>query len=193
MQIETSTTLYFKDMIDAAIKNQRIKIDTMVEFYLVNLLTDFVNTEKIRRFANEPLVMTLDRALNSGMSEQRILFKEIGDTTLYVSGFFSDSFNRKLVDIDYYIEIGRIAYNYLSNLMKDARTVFYDLYRELAERFKTFVDILVEVSERTRLTSKKDILRIYERWLRMKSKRNEELLRELGIEPIYNVDHKIIH
>lgn len=193
MQIETNTTLYFKNMVDAAIKNQQIKTDEIVEFYLVNLLSEFVNAEKMKRFAHEPLVMTMDRALNSGLNEQRVLFKEIGDVSLYVSGFFSDSFNRKLVDVDYYIEMGSISYNYLANLTRDTRMVFYNLYSELAGKFKAFVDVLIEVSERCLLTSKKDILRIYERWLRMRTKRHERLLRKLGIEPLHNLDRTIIH
>lgn len=193
MQIETSPTVYFKDMIDTAIKHQRIKTDVMVEFYLVNLLTDFVNAEKIKRFNNEPLAITMYNALNSGLNEQRVLFKEIGDIALYTSGFFSDSFNRKIIDIDYYIAMGSAAYNYLANLMRGARTSFYNLYSELAVKFKAFVDVLTEVSERCLLTSKKDMLRIYERWLRLKTKRSEALLKGLGIEPLHDLNYKIIH
>ena len=193
MKIETTTTIYFKDMLEEAFRNQKVKTDTIVEFYLVNLLAEFITTEKIKRFSEEPIVMIMDRAFNSGFYEQRVLLKEIGDVTLYVSGFFSDSFKRKLVDVDYYSEMGSHAYQCLANLTRDTRTILYDLYSELASKFKAFVDILVEVSERCLLTSHKDILRIYERWLRMRTKRNEELLRKLGIDPILNLDHTIIH
>ena len=36
--------------------------------------------------------------------------KEVGDISLYVTGFFAESLSRKLVDADYYIGLGRGAY-----------------------------------------------------------------------------------
>ena len=41
---------------------------------------------------------------------QRASLKQIGDVSLFVSGFFSDSLRRKLVDVDYYVSIGGVAY-----------------------------------------------------------------------------------
>lgn len=193
MQIEKAPTLYFKEMVDAAIEHQKVKIDDSVEFYLVNLLSNFTNAEKLARFNSEPMVMTLARAASSSEAEQRSLYKEIGDTSLYVSGFFPDSFNRKVIDVDFYIKMGSMAYGSLASLMMDSRTVFYSLYSEMSGKFKTLVDVLVEVSERCKLTSGSDALRVYERWLRMKSRNSEEMLKDLGIIPLYNLDHTIIH
>lgn len=89
--------------------------------------------------------------------------------------------------------MGSAAYNYLANLTRDAKTVFYNLYSELAAKFKAFVDVLTEVSERCLLTSKKDMLRIYERWIRLKTKRNEAMLKGLGIEPLHDLNYRILH
>ncbi|MDH4099832.1 MAG: hypothetical protein OEV28_04595 [Nitrospirota bacterium] len=193
MQIEKAPTLYFKEMVDAAIEHQKVKIDDSVEFYLINLLSNYTNAEKLARFNSEPMVLTLARAAGSSEAEQRSLYKEIGDTSLYVSGFFPDSFNRKVIDVDFYVKVGSMAYGSLANLMMDSRTVFYSIYSEMSGKFKTLVDVLVEVSERCKLTSKGDAMRVYERWLRMKSKNSEEALKELGIIPLYNLDHTIIH
>lgn len=192
MQIETTPTTYFKDMVDTAIKHQHVKTDIVVEFYLVNLLTDFVNAEKIKKI-NEPIAIVMYKALNSGLNEQCALFKEIGDSSLYISGFFSDSLKRKIVDIDYYITMGSTAYNYLATLTKDRKATLYTLYSELSKKFKTFVDIFTEVSERCLITSRQDILRIYERWIKIKSKRNEELLRALGITLLPDINCNILH
>lgn len=193
MQIEKAPTLYFKEMVDAAIEHQKVRIDPNLEFYLVRLLSDFTNAEKLARFNHEPIAITLGTALSAEPGEQCVLLKEIGDTTLYVSGFFSDSLNRKVVDIDYYIKMGRIAYNHLAELMRDTKTALYGLYSELAQRFKALVDLLLEVSDRCKLTSGSDALRVYERWLRMKSRNSEEMLKKLGLIPLINLDHTIIH
>jgi hypothetical protein len=65
-------------------------------------------------------------------------------------GFFSDSFNRSLVDIDYYIRLGERAYRSLAH---HSRSHAGDVFDELSDKFSTFVDVLGEVSERTSLSS----------------------------------------
>ncbi|MBI5810676.1 MAG: hypothetical protein HZB21_05770, partial [Deltaproteobacteria bacterium] len=111
---------------------------------------------------------------------------DLGDISLFTSGFFSDSLKRKIVDMDYYISMGASAYASLAAMHKDERgaALMAGLFAELSDKFKVFVDVLAEVSEITSLTSSKDVLRVYERWLRTKSKRAERTLRALGIEPL---------
>jgi len=40
--------------------------------------------------------------------------KEVGDTSLYVAGFFAKSLTRSLVDVDYYVGLGQSAYAQLA-------------------------------------------------------------------------------
>ncbi|MEK7772963.1 MAG: hypothetical protein AAB307_01340 [Deltaproteobacteria bacterium] len=178
---------HFKEMVGAAIEHQRIKTNESAEFYLSSLLSDFVLRE---RLSDEPLAITYIKALNAGRELQMHLLKQLGDISLFTSGFFSDSLKRKIVDIDYYILMGRASYGYLSSIHREKDVSV--LYSELAAKFKLFVDVLAEVSERSRLTSSKDILRVYERWLRTKSRQAEKILRDLGIEPM-DVSTKSIH
>ena len=100
--------------------------------------------------------------------------------SLFVSGFFSDSLNRKIVDLDYYVSIGGYAYTALSRVESDT---FSPVFAELADKFVGFVDVLSEVSERTLCASNADLLRIYERWLRTGSNRSGQLLSERGVVP----------
>ena len=81
--------------------------------------------------------------------------------------------------------MGALSYDRLASIHNgtDKENVLGTLFSELALKFKLFVEVLSEVSERCRLTSNTDILRIYERWLKTKSSRTRGLLRELGIEP----------
>ena len=124
--------------------------------------------------------MRLARALETGGSRQRTSLKEIGDVALFVSGFFADSLNRKLVDVDYYVSIGGSAYNALSRVETDT---FSPVFAELAEKFVGFVDVLSEVSERTSCASNADLLRLYEKWLKTGSRRSGQLLVERGVVP----------
>ena len=43
------------------------------------------------------------------------LLKKLGDRSLYISGFFADSLQRKVVDVDYYAEMGGVAYGALAD------------------------------------------------------------------------------
>jgi hypothetical protein len=127
-----------------------------------------------------PLAVRLARALERGGIQQRADLKEIGDVALFVSGFFSDSLNRKLVDVDYYVSIGGCAYNVLSRVETDT---FSPVFAELGEKFVGFVDVLSEVSERTSCASNSDLLRLYEKWLKTGSRRSGQLLVERGVVP----------
>src|SRR3990170_4133939 len=82
---------------------------------------------------------------------------------------------------EYYMAMGSSCYSYVASV--DRNGEIRRLFSELAAKFPAFVDVLNEVSERSRLTSSKDILRIYERWLRTKSKFAEKALGDMGIEP----------
>lgn len=181
MLTETRPIEHFREMVSNAIARQRVRASEEAEFYLSNLLTEFVDSEAFNAATDEPLATALLKSLEAGLYEQAVILRKLGDSSLFVSGFFSDSLVRKLVDIDYYIGVGSMAYGRLAENSKERTS---PLFGELSDKFVKLVDVLAEVSERSRLTSAKDILRLYERWLRTGSLRTVRLLRELGIEPV---------
>jgi hypothetical protein len=104
-----------------------------------------------------------------------------------VTGFFSESLKRSLVDIDYYFGMGGAAYWQLSCAGNGV------VYKELSVRFRTFSDVLGEMSERSGLQSNGDLLRLYERWLYTGNDRLKSLLSEHGIQVPVPVDTKTRH
>jgi hypothetical protein len=121
--------------------------------------------------------------------EQRLRLRSLGDFSLFVSGFFSDSFQRKLVDVDYYVSMGEYAYGSLSRHDEDA---FCEVFSELAQKFVGFTDVLADISERTALPRHTDALRLYEKWLRTGSERDGQKLVERGILPNLSIGKKFI-
>jgi len=173
-----SASEYFKELVEGAFAHQRIAAGELTSFYVVNLLTGF-----LQRPAEEdetPLAFRLAEALEAAGMRQRSSLKQIGDISLFVSGFFADSLTRKLVDVDYYVSIGGTAYTALSRYETDT---FSPVFAELAENFVRFVDVLSEVSERASCGSNADLLRLYERWLKTGSPRSGQLLAERGVVP----------
>jgi hypothetical protein len=171
-----SAVEYFKELVDNALANQRMRAGELTAYYVVNLLAGFL--QRPAEEDDEPLAFRFVRALESSGMRRRASLREIGDASLFISGFFSDSLRRKLVDVDYYVSIGGSAYTALSRF--DADTLS-PVFGELAENFGRFVDVLSEVSERTSCTSNADLLRLYDKWLKTGSRRSGQLLVERGV------------
>jgi hypothetical protein len=174
-----SAVEFFKELVEGALANQRLSANELTAFYVVQLLASFIARPGTDE-PTAPLGMRLAHALESGGPEQRSSLKQIGDRSLFISGFFSDSLNRKLVDVDYYVSIGGCAYNALSRYEADT---FSPVFAELASKFVGFVDVLSEVSERTSCATNADVLRLYEKWLKTGSRRSGQLLIERGVVP----------
>ena len=173
---------YFRELVEAALERQRLQASEFTAFYIVNLLTTFIqlNRELRAGLEDEPLALQLSRALETGGSSRRHALRVLGDVSLFVAGFFPDSLSRRLVDVDYYAALGGYAYESLSHC---ERGNFAPVFAELGSRFLSFVDVLSEVSERCALATNTDLLRIYEKWLRTGSRRDGQLLLERGIVP----------
>jgi hypothetical protein len=181
---------YFRELVDSAMQRQRVAANELTSFYVVNLLTGFMHFDRSASAGgDEPLGVRFVKALGAEGSKQRDELRQIGDLSLFISGFFSDSLNRSLVDVDYYIRLGEHAYG---SLARHGSTVFGDVFDELSGKFPAFVDVLGEVSERSALSSNSDLLRLYERWLRTKSRRSGELLVTRGIVPNGSVGSRFV-
>jgi hypothetical protein len=181
---------YFRELIDSAMQRQQLAARELTSFYLVNLLTGFVHFDRSARVDDdEPLGVRFVKALAAAGARQRDELRQVGDLSLFISGFFSDSLTGSLVDVDYYIQLGEHAYG---SLARQNDGVFGDVFDELSGKFVAFVDVLGEVSERTTLTTNADLLRLYERWLRTGSRRSGDLLAARGIVPNASVPSRFV-
>jgi len=178
---QESALEYFKELVEGALTHQGLATHELTSFYVVQLLASFLQRPVCGDVRDgKPLALQLAEALESGGAQQRTTLRQIGDVSLFTSGFFSDSLQRKLVDVDYYVAIGGFAYNALSRVETDTLS---PVYAELGEKFVGFVDVLSEVSERTSCVSNADLLRLYEKWLKTGSRRSGQLLVERGVVP----------
>jgi hypothetical protein len=185
-------TEYFRESIDAVIDRHSVDVDPHAAHYVVNLLTLFSRSEDLYEESGEsyglrPLAsMLADAATAKTPQERNFSLQRIGDVALFVSGFFADSLANRIVDIDYYIYMGENAYGSLSEEMRGTirGEAFGHIYRELAVKFVTIVDVLHEVRDGTRQSSDVDLLRTYELWLKTGSRHAQRLLKENGVVPI---------
>ena len=192
--VQADVSEFFYSQLARAVESQNVDISEGVQFYLTNLLKThaFPSCPMVldgMDLSETPLALVFAKAMSSELEQKIQLLRHLGDRSLYVSGFFADSLKRELVDIDYYIHMGCNAFSSLSGLARFSRRaeVFRAVFEELAEKFRLLVDLLTTISEECSLHDAKDVLRLYETWLRTRSGRLAKKLEEQGIVP----DHSI--
>ncbi|MEK7692426.1 MAG: hypothetical protein AAB425_15530 [Bdellovibrionota bacterium] len=192
LEVVGNSEAFFYERVVEALGRHRIGVMPETEAYLVKLLSQFMFTENLYgrdgdgNLRDESLVNRLKEAIDEQQGElQRLLFRQIGDVSLYTAGFFQDSLNRKLVDVEYYIDMGGQAYRNVASRAEAEN--WRNLYLELATKFSAFVEVLADISQATAPKTEQDLLRIYENWVRTRSTRAEKTLKEAGIIPNANI------
>ncbi len=182
---------FFHGAVETALQNQAIAVSGETVIYLGNLLTTFINADYLFEHTTEgmmlkPLALHYKEAVEAPTPKQRfILLRRLGDVSLFISGMYSQSLNRSLVDIDYYIAMGGNAYSYLSETGESTLSVGLKVaFSELANRFSEMIDVLSEVSDASNISSSFDLLRLYELWQKTGSVRIADKLKQTGIQPV---------
>ena len=178
---------FFREQLGKAMEHQRVATSAFTEFYLVNLLAACVRGEALPRpepgFDEMPLALLYARSLQATRHDRARLLRAMGDTALFVSGFFADSLAESAGSLKYYCDLGGHAYARLADEHEAAHSVGPLVFKELSAHFRRFVDVLSEVSELSRLSTPHSVVQLYERWLQTGSPRAATLLAERGITP----------
>lgn len=181
-------TEFFQQCVAEVMGRQKFATIKEAEFYVVDLLGRYLSVSNLFEKSDdsspseaEPLAIMLMKAQNPevGPTDRIKLLKKLGDTSLYISGFFGDSLNRKIVDLDYYREMGCIAYRSLSETIREV--TFQQVYRELHDKFSGFVDILTEISQTTMVQDNQSLLRLYEVYAKTGSELARKQLTDRGL------------
>lgn len=179
---------YFREQVVVAMQRQKVETSAFTEYYLVDLLARWAEgraTPAPQPGADSmPLSMLYLRALNAASRERARLLRAMGDTALFVSGFFPESVADRVGDLRFYRRLGGDAYLRLSREPDDHGAFTSDVFSELAARFQEFADVLTLVSEASRSSHPASVLRLYERWLQTGSRLMAERLAREGVVPV---------
>jgi len=183
---------FFHGALMSALENQRVQATPGSVHYVVNVLTAFSRSDRLYErtehgYGLKPLAtLYAEAAFSSSAAQRNQALRRLGDVALFISGLFSHSLNRKLVDVDYYVAMGGGAYGQLSSTLAASSreaAALRAVFEELSHKFQAFVDALAEVGEDAHFNNDSDLLRSYELWLRTGSARAASQLRRAGIEP----------
>jgi len=191
---------FFHDALQSAFAKQHLSVEDQTEHYVVNLLTLFARSDALYERTPtgtrlKPLAVMLSEALEAPSTQDRHRgLQRLGDVSLFIAGFFAQSFARKLIDIDYHIAMGGRAYGTLAVAhSRGPRRVLGAVFAELAQKFQPLVDALNELAESAYRHSDRDVLRLYEIWLKTGSRRSYQILERLGVQPTAAARVALVH
>ncbi|MBX2988152.1 MAG: hypothetical protein KF802_09665 [Bdellovibrionaceae bacterium] len=187
MNLLVSPKDYFSELVKEGLNQRKIETFPRVESYLVDLLQFYLDAENLYEPEHDengqrrPQTLA-EMYLTAGQLEafaRAELLKKLGDRTLYISGFFGDSLARKIVDVDYYADMGGAAYRDLASVTGDETLA--QVYRVFSRRFIDYVDVLTYISQKSLVQTNESILRLYDRYLKTGSEMAREKLTEVGV------------
>ena len=177
---------FLRKRVKQAINAEAIITSEWAEFYLVNLLQQYLLADKLFENSEEgrqeqPLAILLLTAMNDNKISGKIVhLRQLGDNALYMSGVFKDHIvSKKMVSIDYYKSMGAGAYLSLSSMLSGDD--LSDLYKELAENFVSLAHVLAAATICEGELSATELLKTYERWLKTGDENHLKILKRYGL------------
>jgi hypothetical protein len=185
----TSLHAFFYQALGEAVDKRKTDIGNETRAYVVNLLLSFSRSDNVYEWFNahrtvKPLAMIYGDAVHAKSRHERIqMLRRLGDVALFIAGMFGPSLDRKIVGLDYYINMGGGAYDWLAEQLRqrDDSTLSADTFGDLAENFEALVDALDELAQNSTLRSDRDLISLYEKWLRTRDPDCAKLLQRRGI------------
>lgn len=185
--------LFFQEKIREAATASKLELTENIEYYLVNLLCDFIspstnpNSNESNPMAT-PLALLLKEALEANPTEKIKKYKTLGDISLYYAGYFGDYVKKSPVNINYYVAIGSQAYSSAATIIGKsyAEAHFSEVYSTLSEKFRILVQILslVSLDQKNSHSKEENLISLYKNWIETDCHQSKEKLQAEGIEPI---------
>jgi len=189
MEVVQRVEGFIVDEIEAAEEKLNIRLSKYTKIYILDLLKrlctqkDPLNLELI---GDRPLAIVLMEAVRKDIFQKIRDLKAVGDISLIFSGLYPEHLTRRLVDIDYYIEIGQKSYHLLSDTYSNFKRQqeLFILYSQLVAEFITLIQILTEIASELHFLDELDIEKAYNRYKRTHIKKYLEILKNNKITPL---------
>ena len=177
---------FFKLLVEDVVRRQKVSLEEVTEFYVVNLLAEYATAEKLftqdtdGRREMEALAVLYHRALQQDRDEKIRTLRRLGDVSLFSAGFFRASLNDRIVGPEYYEQMGRNAYGTIAQM--STASAFSAVYHELNQKFSTLVEVLEEIAARGLCASgPQGQVKVFESWSRSGNGRLEAVLVDSGV------------
>ena len=181
MDLGSTVEAFFHDEVERAFRDEGLAPGVMVEHYVVQLLAGYAAQQIESDAAGAAHARggrgAAARAAAAPARDRRHVAVRLG--------LLEREPGRRVVDVDYYIEMGGTAYGELARGGPGwTRDPLRRRVRRAGANFVRFVGALALISRRVATpTSDRDILRLYRSWQRTKSANAAARLAALGVVP----------
>ena len=138
IQLQPSTILQWRALVLDAKTQTGHSIDENLECYLVITLNEFTRECQL---ASRVVALEYLKALEYERNKGTKVLRHLGDHCLIISGLYPDHAKRKNVSLDYYIGMGRQAYNYIATTPTPEQ-FDANLFFRLSHHFTKLMEIL---------------------------------------------------
>lgn len=169
---------FFNEQVERTSEDIDLTLHRDTRLYLANVLTERARMDRAAPEAHTLAELHAAAAL-APPAQQARTYRELGDRALYAVGYFSESIERKIVSEDYYVDMGRAAYDRADFVFRRwFADAFGPVFRELAECFQDCARIYTRI----RAIHEGDTLdALYREWLETGSEEVAQKLREVGL------------
>jgi hypothetical protein len=178
---------FFRMLVGEVVNRQRVSLQEVTEFYVVNLLAEYASAEKLftdhdGKKDTEPLALLYHRALQQDREEKIRTLRRLGDVSLYTAGFFRQNLEDRVVGPAYYEQMGKSAYGAVAELT--GASAFASVYHELEHKFRTVVEVLEEISARGLCAQgAQGQMQVFDAWSKTGNDRLGAVLLDVGLMP----------
>lgn len=172
---------FFQALVKTGLSESGIQVSSSVKHYLSELLQFYIFSDHLFSEMNasgkKQMNCLAELYLNSQTSQETSprRLKKIGDMSLYVSGFFRESLKRRLISVDYYIQMGQNAFQSLASGRDQ------EVFGELAHHFKDLVFVLFCIHKKSSGSHHDYLLSLMDQYMDEPSRQVEKKLKSHGL------------
>ena len=158
--LQISPFLFFSVLLRRSLTDRRILGDRRVINYISNLLTIFVQTNRLYRISQHDehtthyLTDMITEAQNAEPRRQFLIYSHIGNYSLYVTGLFPESieyrqrYKNRPVGTQFYVDFGREYYEQASAHAIAREYELDEVFFRLSIMFEVYKDALNHLAKR---------------------------------------------
>ena len=136
---EKTATEQWQNLVREAEVLNGVMLEEELESYLVFLLMRYMRQPEL---AAKAVALEYLHCSQTQGAERNERMRDVGDQCLLLSGLFPNRAQRRNVKISYYVNLGRSAYQHLSEL---TQTAMANMYNDLARSFVVLMDTLLAI------------------------------------------------
>lgn len=152
--LQTNLQGFFFEGLNALNKKSLCPVPESAIFYSSDVLDKFALSQDFfevieGKVRDKILGMKLLEASHLTREEQKRVYKDVADMALMVCGYFAESRHKKIVDAQYYAQIGKMAYTQLNSISPSFLDIpsFYHMFATCFESMTTLMSILASQSK----------------------------------------------